>query len=68
MTSDREVIDLHSRRVCCYGFQGIRDPRSKDGVRLEMYLLTLVLVIILHNLRKTVERAGVKLENIIISP
>ena len=51
------------------GFQGIRDPRGMMGIRLEMRgLLYTGPRTILHNLRKTVERAGVQLENVIISP
>ena len=51
------------------GFQGIRDPRGMMGIRLEMRgLLYTGPRTILHNLRKTVERAGLQVENIIISP
>ena len=51
------------------GFQGIRDPRGMMG-----FVLKCVVCFytgprtILHNLRKTVERSGVQVENIIISP
>ena len=51
------------------GFQGIRDPRGMMGVRLEMRgLLYTGPRTILHNLRKTVERVGVQVDNVIISP
>ena len=51
------------------GFQGIRDPRWMMGIRLEMRgLLYTGPRTVLHNLRKTVERAGLQVENIIISP
>ena len=51
------------------GFQGIKDPRGMMGIRLEMRgLLYTGPRTILHNLRKTVERAGVQVENIVISP
>ena len=51
------------------GFQGIRDPRGMMGIRLEMRgLIYTGPTTILHNLRKTVERAGISVENVIISP
>ncbi|WP_149556136.1 cell division protein FtsA [Streptococcus cristatus] len=69
MTPDREVITFIPEEFVVDGFQGIRDPRGMMGIRLEMRgLLYTGPRTILHNLRKTVERAGVKLENIIISP
>ena len=46
-----------------------RDPRGMMGIRLEMRgLIYTGPTTILHNLRKTVERAGIQVENIIISP
>ena len=69
MTPDREVITFIPEEFIVDGFQGIRDPRGMMGVRLEMRgLLYTGPRTILHNLRKTVERSGVQVENIIISP
>ena len=69
MTPDREVIAFIPEEFIVDGFQGIRDPRGMMGVRLEMRgLLYTGPRTILHNLRKTVERSGVQVENIIISP
>ena len=69
MTPDREVITFIPEEFIVDGFQGIRDPRGMMGIRLEMRgLLYTGTRTILHNLRKTVERAGVQIENIIISP
>ena len=69
MTPDREVITFITEEFIVDGFQGIRDPRGMMGVRLEMRgLLYTGPRTILHNLRKTVERSGVQVENIIISP
>lgn len=69
MTPDREVITFITEEFIVDGFQGIRDPRGMMGIRLEMRgLLYTGPRTILHNLRKTVERAGVQVENIIISP
>nr|WP_049503962.1 cell division protein FtsA [Streptococcus oralis] len=69
MTPDREVITFIPEEFVVDGFQGIRDPRGMMGVRLEMRgLLYTGPRTILHNLRKTVERVGVQVENVIISP
>ena len=69
MTPDREVITFIPEEFIVDGFQGIRDPRGMMGVRLEMRgLLYTGPRTILHNLRKTVERSGVQVENVIISP
>ena len=69
ITPEREVIALVPEEFIVDGFQGIRDPRGMMGIRLEMRgLIYTGPTTILHNLRKTVERAGIKVENIIISP
>lgn len=69
MTPDREVITFVPEEFVVDGFQGIRDPRGMMGVRLEMRgLLYTGPRTILHNLRKTVERVGIQVENVIISP
>ncbi|TWS95432.1 cell division protein FtsA [Streptococcus sp. sy010] len=69
ITPEREVISLVPEEFIVDGFQGIRDPRGMMGVRLEMRgLIYTGPNTILHNLRKTVERAGIQVENIIISP
>ena len=69
MTPDREVITFVPEEFVVDGFQGICDPRGMMGVRLEMRgLLYTGPRTILHNLRKTVERVGIQVENVIISP
>ncbi|HFI0671807.1 TPA: cell division protein FtsA [Streptococcus suis] len=69
MTPEREVISFIPEEFTVDGFQGIRDPRGMMGIRLEMRgMLYTGPRTILHNLRKTVERAGVAVENIVIAP
>lgn len=69
ITPEREVISLIPEEFIVDGFQGIRDPRGMMGIRLEMRgLIYTGPSTILHNLRKTVERAGISVENIIITP
>lgn len=65
---EREVIALIPEEFTLDGFKGIRDPRGMMGIRLEMRgTLYTGPTTMLHNLRKTVERAGLKLEHIVIS-
>ncbi|HEL2383173.1 TPA: cell division protein FtsA [Streptococcus suis] len=69
MTPEREVISFIPEEFTVDGFQGIKDPRGMMGIRLEMRgMLYTGPRTILHNLRKTVERAGIQVENIVISP
>lgn len=69
ITPEREVISLVPEEFIVDGFQGIRDPRGMMGIRLEMRgLIYTGPTTILHNLRKTVERAGITVEHIIITP
>ena len=66
---EREIISVIPEEFIVDGFQGIRDPRGMMGVRLEMRgLLYTGPRTILHNLRKTVERVGIHVDNVIISP
>lgn len=69
MTPEREVISFVPEEFTVDGFQGIKDPRGMMGIRLEMRgLLYTGPRTILHNLYKTVERAGIQVENVVISP
>ncbi|MBJ8349682.1 cell division protein FtsA [Streptococcus zalophi] len=69
ITPEREVISLVPDEFIVDGFKGIRDPRGMMGIRLEMRgLLYTGPSTILHNLRKTVEKAGIAVDNVIISP
>ncbi|MEG3311088.1 cell division protein FtsA [Streptococcus sp. 32226D021BW] len=69
MTPEREVISFIPEEFTVDGFKGIKDPRGMMGIRLEMRgMLYTGPRTILHNLRKTVERAGVQVENVVIAP
>lgn len=69
ITPEREVITMIPEEFIIDGFQGIKDPRGMMGIRLEMRgVLYTGPSTILHNLRKAVEKAGISVENIIISP
>lgn len=65
---EREIISLVPEEFIVDGFKGIRDPRGMMGIRMEMRgTLYTGPSTMLHNLRKSVERAGLKIEHIIIS-
>ncbi|MGT2894864.1 cell division protein FtsA [Streptococcus entericus] len=65
---EREVISLIPEEFTIDGFKGIRDPRGMMGIRLEMRgTLYTGPSTVLHNLRKAIERAGLKLEHTVIS-
>ena len=69
ITPEREVISFIPDEFVVDSFQGIKDPRGMMGIRLEMRgMLYTGPRTILHNLRKTVERAGIQVEKIVISP
>ncbi|OFI46315.1 cell division protein FtsA [Floricoccus penangensis] len=66
---EREIIAVVPKEFTVDGFEGITDPRGMFGVRLEMKgLLYTGPKTIIHNLRKAVERAGLVVENIVITP
>jgi cell division protein FtsA len=66
---EREVITVVPTDFTVDGFEEITDPRGMFGTRLEMRgLLYTGPKTILHNLKKTVEVAGLKVENVIINP
>ncbi|WEV45492.1 cell division protein FtsA [Streptococcaceae bacterium ESL0687] len=66
---EREIVAVLPKEFTVDGFEGITDPRGMFGVRLEMKgLLYTGPRTIIHNLRKSIERAGLFVENIVISP
>lgn len=66
---EREVIDLQAEEFVVDGFDGIKDPRSMVGVRLEMRgMLFTGAKTIIHNTRKAVEQAGLSIETMLVSP
>lgn len=69
ITPEREIISLIPEEFILDGFKGIRDPRGMMGIRLELRgTIYTGPATMLHNLRKTIEKANVELDNIIISP
>lgn len=66
---ERDVIDIVPDEFIVDGFDGIKDPRGMVGVRLEMHgVMYTGPKTILHNTRKCIERAGLKVRDMIVAP
>ncbi|EOT27985.1 cell division protein FtsA [Enterococcus saccharolyticus] len=66
---ERQIITIIPQEFTVDGFEGIKDPRGMIGVRLEM--LGVVFTgpkTIVHNIRKCVEKAGLNLSEMVITP
>lgn len=66
---EREVIDLVPRDFAVDQFRGIQDPRGMAGVRLELWAtLYSGSKTIVHNTKKAIAAAGLKLKDLVVSP
>lgn len=66
---EREIINLIPDEFIVDGFDGIKDPRSMVGVRLEMNgMLFTGPKTIVHNTKKAVEQAGLNPQLAVVSP
>jgi cell division protein FtsA len=65
---ERQIISVIPQEFKVDGFEGIKDPRGMLGVRLEMSGLLLTgPKTIIHNIQTTVERAGLTVDNLVVS-
>jgi len=66
---EREIIDVVSKMYVVDGLDEIADPRGMMGVRLEVeaYIITGSRTVI-HNLMRCVERAGITIAGLVLSP
>ncbi|AXY25969.1 cell division protein FtsA [Suicoccus acidiformans] len=66
---EREIISIIPDEFIVDGFNGIRDPRGMIGVRLELYahLITGPKTII-HNIKRCVQKSGLKINEMILQP
>lgn len=66
---EREIIDVVPKMYIVDGLDEIADPRGMIGVRLEVeaYIITGSRTVI-HNLLRCVERAGVQIAGLVLSP
>lgn len=66
---ERQIISLVPKEFKVDGFEGIEDPRGMIGVRLDMSgVLYTGPKTVVHNIRKCVEKAGLQIEQLVISP
>lgn len=66
---EREIIDIIPRQFIVDGFDEISDPRGMIGVRLEMEgTLITTSKTVLHNILKCVERANLKVSDVVLQP
>lgn len=66
---EREVIDLVAKDFAVDQFRGIQDPRGMAGVRLELWAtLYSGSKTIVHNTKKAVAAAGLKLQDLVVGP
>lgn len=69
MPPERQMVSLVPKSFKVDTFDGIKDPRGMVGVRLEMKgLLFTGPKTIVHNIRTCVEKAGLRVTNLVISP
>lgn len=66
---EREIIDVIPKQFIVDGLDEITDPRGMIGVRLEMEgTIITSSKTVLHNILKCVERAGLKITDIVLQP
>lgn len=69
LPNDVEIIAVHAHEFIVDGFEGIQDPRGMIGKRLEMDgTVTSIPRSVLHNIRKSVERAGLMIRQFVLYP
>lgn len=66
---ERQIIAILPQEFTVDGFEGIKDPRGMIGVRLEMFGVVYTgPKTILHNIRKCVEKSGLIVNEVVITP
>ena len=66
---ERQIIAILPQEFTVDGFEGIKDPRGMIGVRLEMFGVVYTgPKTILHNIRKCVEKSGLIVNELVITP
>ncbi|EOL48937.1 cell division protein ftsA [Enterococcus phoeniculicola] len=66
---ERQIVSILPQEFTVDGFEGIKDPRGMIGVRMEMFGLVFTgPKTIVHNIRKCVERAGLVVSELVITP
>lgn len=66
---ERQIVTILPQDFTVDGFEGIKDPRGMLGVRMEMFGVVYTgPKTIIHNIRKCVEKAGLGINELVITP
>ncbi|ELU8994587.1 cell division protein FtsA [Enterococcus sp. DIV1758] len=66
---ERQIVAILPQDFTVDGFEGIKDPRGMLGVRMEMFGVVYTgPKTIIHNIRKCVEKAGLGVNELVITP
>ncbi len=66
---ERQIVAILPQDFTVDGFEGIKDPRGMLGVRMEMFGVVYTgPKTIIHNIRKCVEKAGLEINELVITP
>ncbi|HBA1489300.1 TPA: cell division protein FtsA [Enterococcus faecalis] len=66
---ERQIVAILPQDFTVDGFEGIKDPRGMLGVRMEMFGVVYTgPKTIIHNIRKCVEKAGLGINESVITP
>ena len=66
---ERQIVAILPQDFTVDGFEGIKDPRGMLGVRMEMFGVVYTgPKTIIHNIRKCVEKAGLGINELVITP
>jgi cell division protein FtsA len=67
--SDKEIVGVEPEQYIVDGYDNIKDPRGMSGVRLEVEAqVVMAQSTVVRNLLKSVKRAGIKVNGIVLQP
>ncbi|MGH4051346.1 MAG: cell division protein FtsA [Clostridium sp.] len=67
--SDKEIVGVEPEQYIVDGYDNIKDPRGMSGVRLEVEgQVVMAQTTVVSNLLKSVKRAGIKVNGIVLGP
>ncbi|MBK5239914.1 cell division protein FtsA [Clostridium sp.] len=67
--SDKEVVGVEPEQYIVDGYDNIKDPRGMSGLRLEVEAqVVMAKSTVVRNLLKSVQRAGIKINGIVLGP
>jgi cell division protein FtsA len=67
--SDKEIVGVEPEQYIVDGYDNIKDPRGMSGIRLEVEgQVVMAQSTVVSNLLKSVKRAGIKVNGIVLGP